>query len=50
MKGHIWPELVPRITAALQKVRLESVMQRQCYRLSGLFSGDHHYRPVLFRW
>ncbi len=33
-----------------KKVRLESVIQRQCYRLSGLFSGDQEYRPVLFRW
>ncbi|TMP78014.1 CRISPR-associated endonuclease Cas1 [Pseudoalteromonas sp. S983] len=33
-----------------KKVRLESVMQRQCYRLCGLFADDQKYRPLLFRW
>ncbi len=33
-----------------KKVRLESVIQRQCYRLCGLFAGQKKYKPVLFRW
>lgn len=33
-----------------RKVRLESVMQRQCYRLCGMFAEEKKYRPFLFRW
>ena len=33
-----------------KKVRLESVLQRQCYRLCGLFADKQKYRPLLFRW
>lgn len=33
-----------------KKVRLESVLQRQCYRLCGLFADEQKYRPLLFRW
>ncbi|MEP1553573.1 MAG: CRISPR-associated endonuclease Cas1 [Paraglaciecola sp.] len=33
-----------------KKVRLESVIQRQCYRLCGLFADEQKYRPLLFRW
>lgn len=33
-----------------RKVRLESVIQRQCYRLCGMFADEQKYRPLLFRW
>jgi CRISP-associated protein Cas1 len=33
-----------------RKLRLESIMQRQIYHLSGRFSGTNTYRPYLFRW
>lgn len=33
-----------------KKIRLESIMQRQCYRLCGLFADEQKYRPLLFRW
>jgi len=33
-----------------RKIRLESVMQRQCYRLCGMFADEQKYRPLLFRW
>lgn len=33
-----------------KKIRLESVIQRQCYRLCGLFADERKYRPLLFRW
>lgn len=33
-----------------KKVRLESVVQRQCYRLCGLFADEQKYHPVLFKW
>ncbi len=33
-----------------RKLRLESILQRQIYHLSGSFSGANTYRPYLFRW
>jgi CRISPR-associated protein Cas1 len=33
-----------------KKVRLESIIQRQCYRLCGMFADEQKYRPMLFRW
>jgi len=33
-----------------KKVRLESIIQRQTYRLSGYFRDAKKYRPFLFRW
>ncbi len=33
-----------------KKIRLESVIQRQCYRICGLFADERQYRPLLFRW
>lgn len=33
-----------------KKIRLESVIQRQCYRLCGMFADEQKYRPLLFRW
>lgn len=33
-----------------KKIRLESVIQRQCYRLCGMFADQQKYRPLLFRW
>jgi CRISPR-associated protein Cas1 len=33
-----------------KKVRLEHIIQRQVYRLSGHFGGSKRYRPYLFKW
>lgn len=33
-----------------RKVTLESILQRQIYRLAGEFSGQKIYKPYLFRW
>ncbi len=33
-----------------RKLRLESILQRQCYRLAGTFTGHRKYRPYLFKW
>ena len=33
-----------------RKLRLESILQRQIYRLGGCFSGEKHYRPYVFKW
>ena len=33
-----------------RKMRLESVLQRQVYRLAGSFYGDKKYRPYYFKW
>ena len=33
-----------------KRVRLEHIIQRQIYRLSGLFCDDKKYRPYLFKW
>ncbi|CAM3683331.1 CRISPR-associated endonuclease Cas1 [Parendozoicomonas haliclonae] len=33
-----------------RKVSLESILQRQVYRLAGEFSGQKTYKPYLFRW
>lgn len=33
-----------------KQIQLEHIMQRQCYRMSGLFAGEQQYRPMLFRW
>lgn len=33
-----------------KRVRLEHIIQRQVYRLSGHFCGDRNYRPYLFKW
>lgn len=30
--------------------RLESILQKQAYRLAGVMSGQKSYRPYLFRW
>ena len=33
-----------------KKVRLEAIIQRQAYRLAGVFAGDSKYKPYLFKW
>ncbi len=33
-----------------KQVKLEHIIQRQVYRLSGHFCGDKKYRPYLFKW
>jgi len=33
-----------------RKVTLESILQRQVYRLVGTFMQEKKYRPYLFRW
>lgn len=33
-----------------RKMRLESILQRQAYRLAGAFAGGGQYRPYLFKW
>ena len=33
-----------------RKMRLESILQRQVYKLAGTFAGDKKYRPYRFRW
>ena len=33
-----------------RKLTLESILQRQVYRLAGVFSGDRNYKPFIFRW
>ncbi len=33
-----------------KKVKLEHIIQRQIYRLSGHFCGNKKYRPYLFKW
>ena len=33
-----------------KKLKLETILQRQIYRLSGSFSGEKNYKPYVFRW
>ncbi len=33
-----------------KRVRLEHIIQRQIYRLSGHFCGEKKYRPYIFKW
>ena len=33
-----------------KQVKLEHIIQRKVYRLSGHFCGDKKYRPYLFKW
>ena len=33
-----------------RKLRLESIIQRQSYRLAGTFANERRYRPYLFKW
>lgn len=33
-----------------KRLSLESILQRQIYRLSGHFSGEKKYKPYLFKW
>lgn len=33
-----------------KKLKLEHIIQRQVYRLSGHFHGDKNYKPYLFKW
>lgn len=60
--GQMTPELKKALIAGIQatcgkrylyrrkQVKLEHIMQRQVYRLSGHFSTGRKYRPYLFRW
>lgn len=50
LTSEILSTLAKPISYKGRKVRLESVIQRQCYRLCGLFADDQKYRPLLFRW
>ncbi|PMM50267.1 CRISPR-associated endonuclease Cas1 [Vibrio splendidus] len=33
-----------------KKLKLETILQRQIYRLSGAFYGEKKYKPYIFRW
>lgn len=33
-----------------RKLTLESIIQRQVYRISGYFCGQKRYKPYIFRW
>ena len=33
-----------------KKITLESIIQRQIYKISGYFSGNHKYKSYIFRW
>ncbi|MBK2356849.1 type II CRISPR-associated endonuclease Cas1 [Francisella hispaniensis] len=33
-----------------KKLKLEHIIQRQVYRLSGEFAGEHNYKPYIFKW
>jgi CRISPR-associated protein Cas1 len=33
-----------------KRMRLETILQRQCYRLAGEFCGKSSYRPYTFKW
>jgi len=33
-----------------KKITLESIIQRQVYKLSGYFSGNNNYKSYIFRW
>jgi len=33
-----------------RKLKLESIIQRQLYRMSGYFCGEKKYRSYVFRW
>lgn len=33
-----------------KKVTLESILQRQIYRIAGHFFGDRKYKPYTFKW
>jgi CRISPR-associated protein Cas1 len=39
-----------RILHRGRKLRLQTVLQRQAYRLAGHFAGEQAYRPVRFSW
>ncbi|OOE87295.1 CRISPR-associated endonuclease Cas1 [Salinivibrio sharmensis] len=50
LTNEILTTLAKPIPYRSRKIRLESVMQRQCYRLCGMFADEQKYRPLLFRW
>ena len=33
-----------------KRLKLEHIIQRQIYRLSGEFAGEHKYKPYIFKW
>lgn len=33
-----------------KRLKLEHIIQRQVYRLSGEFAGEHNYKPYIFKW
>ena len=33
-----------------KKLTLESIIQRQVYKISGYFSGNNKYKSYIFRW
>lgn len=42
--------LASKIIYRGKRHKIETVLQRQCYRLAGAVSGDTNYRPVHFKW
>ncbi len=48
--GEIQKSCAKRYYYRKKRVRLEHIIQRQVYRLSGHFCGEKNYRPYLFKW
>ncbi|WED21080.1 CRISPR-associated endonuclease Cas1 [Vibrio sp. JC009] len=60
--GELTPKLKKQLIASIHKtfsthylykgkrLRLETILQRQIYRLSGSFYGEKNYKPYIFRW
>lgn len=60
--GELTPKLKKELTASIhktfgkhypyqgKKLKLETILQRQIYRLSGAFYGEKKYKPYIFRW
>ncbi|HIE55720.1 MAG TPA: CRISPR-associated endonuclease Cas1 [Chromatiaceae bacterium] len=48
--GDIHQTFASRFPYRGRKLYLESILQRQVYRLAGAFSEGRHYRPYLFKW
>ncbi len=46
----IYQSLVKKHRHKGKRLKLETIMQRQAYRLSGEFAGSKNYKPFTFKW
>lgn len=48
--SEIYETLASRYPFGKKRMKLESIIQKQAYRLAGTFAGHKAYKPYLFKW